>query len=175
MNRTLFLRLATLAACLALSSVALAGNVEIRKKLNTTPRIDALALTSARWTGWMDAGDKRSVALQIDFTDANSSCTAVSLVCETSRVASTAPDSGADMHVLVCGDGGVCVSTPMTLCYGTDAACGITGGGNAAPGSKIWTWTIANIPDQWVNCKVSASGTPAAADVLTVYETGITP
>jgi len=175
MIKTWTLRLATLAACLTLPSVAFGDTVEITKKLNTTAKISAAAMTSARWTGWIDVANRRSVAFQVNFTDANSSCTAVTMVCETSQVSTTTADSGADLHVLVCGDGGVCVSTPMTLCYGTDAACGITGGGNAAPGSKVWTWTVSNIPDQYINCKFTASGTPAAADVLTVYETRINP
>lgn len=181
--------LLSVAAALAVTfacSLALAGTVETSRTEDSAAgfgtKIDALALTATRWTvgdttsgrAWINVSGWRGVAFDIDFTDANSSCTAVKMVCETDRVKTGAADSGKDIHIIDC-TGGVCDSTPLTWCYGTDAACSAPGGPNAAPGSKEWTWTVTNIPAPYLNCAFSATGTPAAADVITVFARGISP
>lgn len=162
MLRHLFALLAFLVA--SLSVAAYGDTVEITKietRATYGTKINGLALTSARWTGWIDTGIVRAVAFDIAFTDANASVTTVDMVCETSRSATTTNDAGYDLHSQDCA-AGACVSYIRSWSYTT-------------AGSKSWTWVVDAIPAPWLNCKLSATGTPAAADVITVYARGLTP
>jgi hypothetical protein len=159
-------RVVALALCgAAVAAVAWAVPVDYRRDETTSrsygAKIDGLGLDSNRWTGWISVSNVRSVAFDIDFTDANSSVTAVTMVCETSRLSSTANDAGRDLHT-VSVSAGTITSSVAQWTYTT-------------AGSKAWTWTVSNVPAPWLNCEFAATGTPAAADVITVYARGISP
>ena len=176
MTTTTWRRLLTFAAVSLFATAALAVPIETTRFETTSTygtKIDGLALTSGRYTGWIDTGVVRAVIFDIDFTDANSSCTAVKMVCETSQVATTTNGAGRDYHGPTTCSGGSCFSEPKTWCDGTNAACGV--GAGSAPGSSAWTWVVDNVPGPWLNCYFTATGTPAAADVLTVYARGVSP
>lgn len=125
-------------------------------------KISGLALTAARWTGWISIGSERSIALDIDFTDADSSVTSVTMVCETSRSGTTTADGGRDLHTVSIAADGTATSVPITWSY-------------ASAGSKAWTWTVSNVPAPWLNCKFTGNGVPGAGDVITVYARAISP
>jgi hypothetical protein len=149
-------------------SLAQRGILKIHHESNAAhgygTKIDGLAISTARWTGWVNTGSMRSVAFDILFTDANSSVTSVTMVCESSTASSTANDSGYDLHVLYdSATEGTSTSVPHIWSYTTG-------------GTKRWNWTVTNVPSEWLNCKFYYSGgTPAAADVITVVARGITP
>jgi len=163
--RQLLLTIAATVAAVSLGSVVVATPVEyVRDESAAQDRgtkISGLGLDSARWTGWINTSNMRSIAFDIDFTDANSSVTAVTMVCETSRSSATANDAGRDIHTVSISSGTI-TSSVATWTYTTG-------------GSKAWTWTVSNIPAGWLNCEFDATGTPAAADVITVYARGISP
>ena len=164
------------------ASTAFAVPVETRRVDNTAlgygTVITAQPLTAAVWTAtatgkWINVSDVRAVAFDISFTDANSSCTAVTMVCESSTSGTTANDGGYEIQAPAACSSGACVYEAKTWCKGTAAACGF--GAGSAPGTRKWTWVVDNVPAGYLNCKFDAPGTPAAADVVTVVARGLTP
>lgn len=125
--------------------------------------IDGEGLDSAQWTGWIPAHKYRSIAFDFTFTDANDSVTAVTMVCETEADGTTANDSGKELHILY-----------DSATQGTSDSLQHTWS-NATTNGEEWTWTVSNLPAPYLNCKIDATGTPAAADVVTVVARGITP
>jgi hypothetical protein len=174
---TLALAVLTLAA-----STVLAVPVETRRVDNTAlgygTVITAKALTSDRYTAtesgrWINVSDVRAVAFDISLTDADSSCTAITMTCEVSTEVVTTNDAGFEYQAPMTCSGGACVYVQKTWCKGTAAACGL--GSGSAPGSRKWTWMVDSIPGPYLNCLFHAAGTPAGTDLLTVVARGLTP
>jgi hypothetical protein len=147
------------------AAVAYGGTVEVRKSTATEHDrgevISALGLDANKWTGWIATNDMRSVVFDITFTDANSSVTAVTMVCESSASSATANDGGFDLHTVSVAAGTI-TSSVAQWTYTTS-------------GSKNWTWTVSNVPGDWLNCEFAATGTPASIDTVTVVARGVTP
>lgn len=150
-----------LGAALAVSaSPALADYVRIEKSALSAALINGLAINSSRWTGWRPVDEQRSLVLEIAYT--YSAATAVTMRCETSDDASTANDSGFDLHIL---------SDSATA--GTSDSVTHTWS-NAVSASENWTWTVANLPHNYVNCVFD--GTSAdGSDTVVVKSRGVSP
>lgn len=139
---------------------ARADYVTMKKESLSSARIDDLAISAARWTGWVEVQERRSLVLEIDYTW--SAASAVTMRCETSDSAATANDSGFDLHIL---------SDSATA--GTSSSVTHTWS-NAVSASEKWSWTVSNLPHNYVNCVFN--GTSAdGSDKVTVKTRGVTP
>ena len=142
------------------AGTARADYVSIKKASLSSAVIDDLAINSARWTGWRAVDEDRSIAIEINYTW--SAATAVTMRCETTDDASTANDSGFDLHIL---------SDSATA--GTSDSVTHTWS-NAVSASEKWTWTVSNLPHNYINCVFN--GTSAdGSDKVTVKTRGVTP
>lgn len=129
-----------------------------KEQAPATPPINGLAINSTRYTGWIGVPTSRSIAFVIDFT--HSAATAVTMSCETQDDASTANGSGHDIHILS-SSGATSTSAPHVW-------------SNAVSGDESWTWTLANLPESYVNCWFD--GTSAdGSDTIIVSHRRITP
>ena len=150
-----------LGAALAVSASARAATyVRMEKETLSSARIDDLAISAARWTGWLPVDERRSIVVEVAYT--YSSATAVTMRCETSDSASTANDSGFDLHIL-----------NDSATAGTSSSVTHTWS-NAVAASESWTWTVSNLPHNYINCVFN--GTAAGAgDKVTVKTRGVSP
>jgi len=147
---------------LLLVAALLGGTIQIEKQawVNTTGLAAATAINSAAWTGWIPVDSKRSVVLEVTYV--NSAGSAVVLTCETSNNASTTNGSGFELHVL--SDSGT-VGTSTSTAHSWS---------NAVAGSELWTWTIANLPHDYINCSFVATGGDGN-DTAAVRYRGVSP
>jgi hypothetical protein len=95
------------------------------------------------------------LALKIAFTDANDSVTTVTTTCYTADDASTANGSGYEICAEATSGAATTVSCPQVRSLTTGT-------------SESYVLVIDNIVAEYVNCAFAATGTPAAADVVTV-------
>ena len=122
--------------------------------------INDLAINASRWTGWILVIDKRSVTLEINYTW--SAATAVTMRCETTDDASVANDSGWDLQII-----------EDSATSGTSNSF-IHTWSNAVSASEKWSWSVSNLPHDYLNCKFD--GTAAdGSDKVTVKYKGISP
>jgi hypothetical protein len=131
-------------------------------------KINTLALTAPRWTGWMRVDTKRTVCFDIAFVDIDASVTSVDMRCETGRTNAVVADAGFDMPVYT-----ATAATGITNSTGSTIRQLASGGG--APGSSSWTWCVTNIPGPYIECLFTGQGVPAAGDTINVFARGITP
>lgn len=122
--------------------------------------INGLAMTSNRYTGWVLVNEYKSIVLGVTATDANDSCTALSWTCQESNSNSTANGAGYDVCSVDTASGTSTYSCPWTGSLTT---------GTAAK----FSFMLTNLKMAYVNCYFSWSGTPAAADVITVVNEGV--
>ena len=122
--------------------------------------IDDGGLDAAVYTGWLHVSKFRAIAFAIDFTG-DGTATGVTMTCQTSNSTSTANGSGRDMHSLSIS-AGTATSSVLTWSYtqGSDAA---------------WTWTVDNIPDEFLNCAFDALASGQSDDTIDVTVRGISP
>src|SRR3990167_7431738 len=159
MNRILGFAVALVLGAFALKAGA--ATVQMYKSALAATSIAATAINSIAWTGWIPVPDSRSVALEIGYT--YSAGTAVTMRCETSDVSTTANDSGYDLHILSdSATAGPSTSVTHTWSNAISAA------------SEKWTWTVRNLPEEWINCGFTAT-TGDASDVATVKYKAVTP
>ena len=145
---------------LLLASSCYGGSYLNIQKETTATRMSAVAINSAAYTGWIPVPERRSVVLEINYT--RSSGTAVTMTCQTSDSAATANGSGFDIHIITDGTPvGTSVSTPHTWSYTTSS-------------SKKWTWTITNLPHDYINCALTATA-GGAGDTVVVKSRGVSP
>lgn len=123
------------------------------------------------WTDWQAVWQSGNIHVGIDFDDANSDATttAVNMRCETYPNDTPADDAGRDMHGL---DGGVFAAGALTLTGGIVTWTNPLGAG--APNDESWTWTITNLPDNYLNCLFTCTGGDAS-DMIRVYFSGESP
>lgn len=151
---------------LALSApgVAFAQQVSITKEALAATSVSASSCGgSTNWTGWVLVNKYRSVVWQTLFDgDASPATTAVTMRCETSDSAATSNDSGYDVHIL---------SDSATA--GTSDSVTHTWS-NAVTADERWTWTVANLPHNYVNCLFTCTS-GNSDDTVTVHNKRITP
>lgn len=140
-----------IAAVLLIPAVALAVPVLLTKE-DAVTKIDGLAINTDRWTGWVNVKAARSLTVEITLT--RSASTAVTMRCESSDSSSTANDAGADIHKL---------SDSSTA--GTSDSVTHTWS-NAVAGNETWTWTVANLPQNHVNCLVRGTSADGSDTVV---------
>lgn len=123
------------------------------------------------WSDWQAVRYRGNVHIGIDFIDANNDATttSVNMRCETYPDDTPADDAGRDVHGL---DGGVFAAGALTLTSGIVTWVNPLGAG--APNSESWTWTIANLPDNYLNCLITCTGGDAS-DIIRVYFSGESP
>jgi hypothetical protein len=133
---------ALLVAAVMISATA---EVKINKSgwTNTANLATATAINSAVWTGWIPVPSSRSLVLEVTYVQ--NAGTAVVMACETHNDASTTAGSGFELHVL---------SDSATT--GTSTSTSHTWS-NAVSGNELWTWTVANLPHDYVNCSFTAT------------------
>lgn len=151
-------------AGLLVSSVALAiPRLAVHKEPLSSAVIDGATMAAARWTGWVEVADDRTIAWEIFFDgDASPATTAVTMRCETSEDGTVANDAGYDVHILeASGTSGTSTSNTHTW-------------SNAVTADEKWTWSVANLPHQYINC-VFTGTSGDANDVLTVKHKRISP
>ena len=143
-----------------LPSMALADNILMYKSTLTTD-ISAATCAATRYTGWLQVPTSRSVALQILYnSDGTPGASAVTMTCQTSDDSSVANGAGYDVHILSdSGTVGTSTSTVHTW-------------SNAVSDDENWTWTVANLPENFVNCAFSCGD---VNDLLTVKDKRISP
>lgn len=131
-------------------------------------RIDALALTSGRYTGWIYAGTVDDIVFDITVVNATGPGLGnINMACQTSRIDSTANGAGYDLHMLT--------ST------GTSSSPVVTSGivnwryTPLLAATYRWSWSVYDVPAPYINCYFTATGTPGANDKITVFVRGITP
>ncbi len=139
---------------------AVAGYVTMQKDTMSSAKIDDLAINSARWTGWIEVQERRSLVVEVSYT--YSAASAVTMRCETSDDASTANDSGFDLHIL--SDSGT-AGTSSSVTHTWE---------NSVSASEKWSWTVSNLPHNYVNCVFNGTGADAS-DKVTVKTRGVTP
>lgn len=146
---------------LAALAPAAAGAVTIEvKKQALITQFTAGAISTIRWTGWIEVSEWPSLAFQIDYTW--SAGTAVTMRCETSDDPTIANDAGFDLHLVVES------ATPGTLdSYGLVLS-------NPVSAAEKWTWTVSNLPHGYINCGLTATGGDGS-DVATVKRKRISP
>jgi hypothetical protein len=134
-------------------------------------KINARACTEAaafRNTGWINVRLQREVVFDIDFVDADSSATNLTVACETARTNAGAVGSGRYLPVAL----STSVAGVTTLTRDTRIIVATTGAG---PGTSKWTLSFSRIPAPWINCVFTCGAGGAAADNMTVYARGISP
>lgn len=142
------------------AAVAGAQTVKMWKQSLQAAVINDLAINASRWTGWILVIDKRSVTLEINYTW--SAATAVTMRCETTDDASVANDSGWDLQII-----------EDSATSGTSNSF-IHTWSNAVSASEKWSWSVSNLPHDYLNCKFD--GTAAdGSDKVTVKYKGISP
>lgn len=157
-------RIGALVAALATmgGSGTITTHQEIGAQYGYGTKIDGLALTSARWTGWIQTNRIDDVAFDIVFTDANSSVSSVTMRCETTRDGTVANDAGSNLCSRATAAGTSTYTCPHTFSLAT-------------PGTLSWQWTQTDVNAPYINCLFTGNGTPAAADVITVFARGVSP
>lgn len=127
-------------------------------------KLSASACNAVAYTGWINQDGVAALTFDITSVDANDSVTAATMNCWTSNSASTANGSGFEVPVAVSTSaaGVTTYAKPHTWSQDTDAA-------------DSWSWTVATNADNYINCAFLCTGTPAAADTLTVSVVGSTP
>jgi len=117
--------------------------------------ISAQGLNATQYTGWIWVETFAKATLGITFVDANDSVTALNVQCWTDNVATTANGSGYEVCSASTSSGTTTYSCPnvRTLTTGT---------------AEQFSMTIDNLNARYLNCAFSATGTPAAADTVTV-------
>jgi hypothetical protein len=117
--------------------------------------IDGLGLNAAKNTGWINMLGYSAISFQIQFVDSNDSVTKVRMECEVSHVSSTTSGSGTE----ICSGLTAAGATEYTCPHYWDHTTGT---------AENWQINIGSVNADWINCIFTATGTPAAADVVTV-------
>lgn len=145
-----------------LVAASLSGTLQIEKDpwAATTGLASATAIDSAVWTGWMPVDSRRSIVLEITYTW--NAGTAVTMVCESANPTLPANDAGFEVHQL---------SDSATV--GTSTSVQHTWS-NAVGASEKWTWTVSNLPHDYINCAITATG-GNANDKAAVRYRGVSP
>lgn len=117
--------------------------------------IDGEGLDATRYTGWIWVEGAAKATLGITFIDANDSVTAINVQCWTDIVATTANGSGYEVCSTNTASGTTTYTCPnvRTITTGT---------------SEQFAMTIDNLNARYLNCSFAGTGTPAAADEITV-------
>lgn len=151
---------AVAATGLLLATVADAEYISMKKTIAKATSLSATAINSAAYTGWVQVQESRSVVMEVTYT--NSAATAVTMTCETSDSASTANGAGFELHELLnSGTAGTSDSYSHTW-------------SNAVAGDESWTWTVANLPHNYINCAFLGTGADGS-DVVTVKTKTVSP
>ena len=124
--------------------------------------ISAQGLDSTQYTGWVHIGEQRAATLGITFVDANDSVTALTMQCWTDWVKSGANGTGFE----VCSGNTAAGTTTMTCPHTWSLTTGT---------AEQFTITVDNLNGIFLNCAFAATGTPAAADTVTVQVITKTP
>lgn len=127
--------------------------------------VDDLALTSTRYTGWINVSQMAKIVFEISLTDANSSVAAVQMKCWGESDASTANGSGYRAQA---------ISVAAGTANSYDAVWD-KGTLEGAPGTSEWSWIFDNLTHPYVNCSLEATSGAAAADKISVVARGRTP
>lgn len=152
-------KLALLLAFVAPTS-AFAEYISIKKEPLAATGITAATLASTRYTGWIKVSESRSVVFENAATRA--AYTNVTMQCWTSDNNATANGSGFVVDILSdSGTVGTSDSTQHTW-------------RRTSSSTMSWSWTVANLPHNYVNCGFSAAS-GGASDLLTVKSRGVTP
>jgi hypothetical protein len=114
---------------------------------------EATTHSSAKYSGWIAVDQQQKVSLELTFTDANDSVTALTTTCQTSDSRTTADGSGFELCSVAVSAGTGTRTCPYTETLTT---------GTAEKFTQTWT----NLPHAFINCQYTATGTPAAADTL---------
>ena len=117
--------------------------------------ISAAGLDSTQYTGWIWVRTFAKATLGVTFTDANDSVTALNVTCWTDYVGTTANGSGYEVCSAATSSGTSTMSCPHTWSLTTGTA-------------EQYSLTVDNLNADYLNCAFAATGTPAAADVVTV-------
>ena len=117
--------------------------------------ISAQGLDSTQYTGWIWVETFAKATLGITFVDANDSVTALNVQCWTDTTAATANGSGYEVCSASTSSGTTTYTCPNTRTITTGTA-------------EQFTMTVDNLNARYLNCAFSATGTPAAADTVTV-------
>jgi hypothetical protein len=165
MKTRILLAFAFALALAAPTSVGAGGYRSLQKSGWTAiTTLTAADISTAVWSGWLYAPESRSIAFEINFTRAVSA-TAVTMTCETANATSgamPANGSGYELHIIEdSSTSGTSNSFPHIWTYTTST-------------SKLWTWTVSNLPHSHLNCAFTATG-GAATDVVTVRWRSISP
>ncbi len=155
-----FIAGALLAVVAVLGASAYAGPLYVLKEAWKASSLSATAIDSTAYTGWMQTEQYRSMALEINFT--RSAATNVTMSCETSDDATTTNGAGFDLHILSdTATVGTSESDPHVWRFTTSA-------------SAKWTWTVANLPHNYLNCWFDGASADGS-DKVTVRYRRITP
>ncbi len=114
---------------------------------------EATTLSTAKYSGWIQVSDKQKASLGLTFTDGNDSVTAITTTCQTSDSAKTADGAGFEICSVAVSAGAGTRTCPYVETFAT---------GTAEKFTQTWT----NLPHEYIQCQYTATGTPAAADVL---------
>lgn len=143
----------------ALCGTAMAAPIKMFKESRKATSLSATAINATAYTGWIRTNIFKSIALEINYT--YSAATAVTMSCETSDDGSLANGAGFDIHVIESPVGGTMTTRPAVW-------------SNPVAASEKWTWTIDNLPQDYINCWFD--GTSAdGSDTVTVVARRITP
>lgn len=124
------------------------------------PVIEGLVCAGGQWTGWHSVYNRGQAHFDIDFDDdGTAATTAVTMRCETHESSATANDAGRDLHGT---DGGVFAAGALTLNSGI-----VTWSNAITLTTESWSWTITNLPNNFINCLFTCTGGDAD-DVITV-------
>jgi len=156
--------LGALAALFVAGAALAAGPLYTHKSQpGTTTLIDGLGVNATRNTGWVLVNQFNAISFGVTFTDANDSVTALTWQCEESNSSSTAAGSGYDVCSAATSNGTTTYTCPWTGSLTTGTA-------------EKFAFRLENLKMDYVRCAFSATGTPAAADVVTVtVESRVTP
>lgn len=157
------LRMLALAVAVALPLSAYAVSVQITNNVPDANSpgctagtcISAEGCDSTIYTGWIHIEGYSAATLGVTFTDANDSVTAINTTCWTDLVSSTANGSGYE----VCSGSTSSGTTTMTCPHTWTITSGT---------AEQYTIMVDNLNSRWLNCSFACTGTPAAADVITV-------
>lgn len=130
-----------------------------------------VACNAVLWSGWQTSYFAGKMHVKFDFDDSNSDATttAITMRCETYSDTTPANDAGRDLPGT---DGGVFAGGALTISSGIATWSNALGVG--APNSERWTWTVPNLPDNYLNCAITCTGGDAT-DLIRVYFSGESP
>jgi hypothetical protein len=138
------------------SPAAATGPVPITRTALSSAVINGLAINSTRYTDFLPVSDKRSITFEIAYT--YSAASAVTMSCETSDTQSTTDGAGFDLHILEdSATSGTSNSLPHVW-------------SNAVAGDESWTWTLTNLPHDYVNCWFDGTSADGSDTVIVKWK-----